>query len=167
MFPTLLPHSPEYPSEFTAGRRSTVFSLPQSTFGVMICYEATYPYLARRLVEGGAQFLINISNDTWLVEGGRAAAVQHFAMAVFRAVENKRPLARVATSGISGFIDPAGRPYHFSTAEEGVIVGEVFPRQEITVYARYGDWFAFVCASFALLALIGARQRPVGARQRP
>ena len=157
--PTLLNHSPEYPSEFTAGRRSTVFSLPKGTFGVTICYEATYPQLARQLVRGGAQFLINISNDTWLVEKGGAAAAQHFSMAVFRAVENKRYLVRVATAGVSGFVDPTGQPYHLSTKEEGVVLGKVVPRQELTVYAQYGDWFALACVSFALVALVIVRQR--------
>jgi apolipoprotein N-acyltransferase len=165
--PVLLPHSPEHPSDFTQGQRSTVFSLPQGAFGAMICYEATYPYLARRLVRSGAQFLVNISNDTWLVQGGQAAVVQHFAMAVFRAVENRRPLVRVATSGISGFVDVHGRPYHLSTAKEGVIRGKVFPRQELTLYTRYGDWFAWGCVSFVLMALLQAPPQPVGARSRP
>ncbi len=165
--PALLDHRPEYPSEFTAGRRSTVFTLPQGDFGVMICYEATYPSLAHRLVRDGAQLLINISNDTWLAKGGRAAVAQHFSMTVFRAVENKRFLARVATSGISGFVDPTGRPYHLSTAEAGGMLGEVVLRQELTVYARYGDWFAFACIGIALVALIQTRRSPVGASQCP
>jgi apolipoprotein N-acyltransferase len=156
--PVLLHHSSESPSEFTAGRRSTVFPLPQSSFGVMICYEAIYPHLARRLVRGGAQFLVNISNDTWLVEGGTAAAEQHFSMAVFRAVENKRSLVRAATAGISGFVDPTGRLRQLSTTQEGVSLGQVFPRQELTVYARYGDWFAWTCAGLALTALLKARE---------
>lgn len=150
----LLPHSYEYPSEFTPGRRSTVFALPRTAFGVTICYEATYPDLTRRLVQGGAQFLVNISNDTWLGGGGSAAAAQHFSMAVFRAVENKRPLVRVATAGVSGFIDPTGRLSHRSGEQEGVIVGEVIPRRETTIYARYGDWFALGCAGVALVALL-------------
>jgi apolipoprotein N-acyltransferase len=159
--PVLHNHSPEYPSEFTAGKRATIFPLPpQGAFGVMICYEATYPYLARHLVQDGAQFLINISNDIWLVKGGEAAAAQHFSMAVFRAVENRRSLARMAAAGISGFIDPAGRLDHLSAEEEGVVLGKVFPRQELTVYARYGDWFAWTCVGLACVALIRGRQRP-------
>jgi apolipoprotein N-acyltransferase len=165
VLPALLDHSPEQPNEFTAGKRSTIFSFPpkgapKGAFGAMICYEATYPYLARRLVWDGAQFLVNISNDTWLVAGGEAAAAQHFSIAVFRAVENRRYLVRTATAGISGFVDPTGRPYHLSAEEEGVILGEVLPRQQITVYTKYGDWFALACTSFALVALIvGAKQQ--------
>src|SRR5262249_27801187 len=161
MLPALQNHRPEYPSEFTAGKRATVFPLaPTGAFGVMICYEATYPYLARRLVQAGAQFLVNISNDTWLVRGGGAAAAQHFSLAVFRAVENRRPLARMAAAGTSGFIDPAGRLYQLAAEEGGVVLGKVFPRQEFTVYARYGDRFAWTCVGLACVALLRGRQRP-------
>lgn len=163
--PPLFPHNAAAPSEFTPGARATVFSLPHGTFGVTICYEAAYPSLTRRLVQNGAQVLVNLSNDTWL--GGAAAAVeQHFAMAVFRAVENKRPLVRAATAGISGFVDPTGRPHTLSTAEETVIQGAAFPRRELTVYARYGDWFSWACVSFSLVALLSATRRHAGATHR-
>ncbi len=115
--PALVPHTAERPREFTPGTRPTVFPLAQGGFGALICYEVTYPSLARRLVRNGARFLVNISNDTWLRTGGNAALTQHFAMAIFRAVETKRFLARVATGGISGFVDPLGRPFHLSTAD--------------------------------------------------
>lgn len=112
----------------------------------------------------GAQILVNISNDTWL-GGAAAAVVQHFSMAVFRAVENKRPLVRAATAGISGFVDPTGRPSSLSTAAGTVIRGEAFPRHELTVYARYGDWFSLACVGFSLVALLGVaatRQSRIG-----
>lgn len=152
--PALTPHSAEAPSEFTAGNRSTIFVLPGGTFGAMICYEVTYPRLARQLVRGGAQFLVNISNDTWLHAGGKAATAQHFALAVLRAVENRRGLVRAATQGISGFVDPTGRPLRVSTAPEGVLLGQVTPQDTVTWYARYGDWFVGICGSFALASLL-------------
>jgi apolipoprotein N-acyltransferase len=165
-FPALVTHSPAQPSEFTPGRRVTVFPLPHSAFGVTICYEATYPPLTRQLVRNGAQFLVNISNDAWLAgpDGGGAAAAQHFSMAVFRAVEMKRPLVRVATAGVSGFVDPAGRLSHLAAEKEGVILGEVVPQQAMTVYARCGDWFALGCVGASFVALFAAwRQRIVAA----
>jgi len=147
----------EIPSTFTPGRESTIFLLPRAAFGVTICYEATYPDLSRRLARDGAQFLVNISNDTWLVKDSRAAAAQHFSMTVFRAVENKRPLVRATTAGVSGFVEPTGRLHHLSTQPEGVIVGEIIPRRELTVYTQYGDWFALSCVGVALIALLDSR----------
>jgi apolipoprotein N-acyltransferase len=157
-------HGHEFPSEFTPGHEPKIFFLPRATFGVTICYEATYPVLSRRLVRNGAQFLVNISNDTWLAKG-KGATAQHFSMAVFRAVENKRPLVRATTGGISGFIDPTGHFSHLSTREAGVLVGEIRPQHELTVYTRYGDWFALSCGGIALLALWNSR-RPFFSRQR-
>ena len=148
--PTLLNHSDEAPADFTAGQRATIFSLPKSTFGLTICYEAAYPFFTRRLVRDGAKLLVNISNDTWL--GETAAAVeQHFAMTVLRAVENKRYLVRTATAGISSFVDPTGHPYQLSTASEAVIRGEVFPLEERTIYTCYGKWFAWACLTLSTI----------------
>lgn len=156
--PSLLSHNPEAPSEFTPGTQSTIFSLPNGRFGVTICYEAAYPSLTRRLTQAGAQLIVNLSNDTWL--GETAAAVeQHFAMNVLRAVENRRALVRVATAGISGFVDPTGRATAFSSTKEGVIRGETFFRQELTMYARWGDWFPYGCLGFSIIGLIWTTRR--------
>ncbi len=157
-FPAFAPQTDDAPSEFTAGQQSTVFSLLQSAFGVTICYEATYPTLSRRLVQNGAQFLVNISNDTWLTSPGDAAAAQHFSMTVFRAVENKRSLVRAATAGVSAFIDPVGRVSQRSTLADGVALGEATPRQALTIYTRYGDWFAILCLGIGAVALGAVRR---------
>lgn len=147
----------DYPAEFSAGSRSTIFPLSKGSFGVMICFEATYPVFARRLAAGGAEFLVNISNDVWLAgAGGSAAAAQHFAMAVMRAVENKRALARATMDGITGFVDPVGRPYNISNEAEGVTLGAVAVSRELTVYTRYGDWFVLLCAIHSTLCLMAA-----------
>ena len=54
----------------------------------------------------GADVLINISNDGYL--GPTAVMRQHLANAVFRAVENDRPVLRVTNTGITAFITPSG-----------------------------------------------------------
>ena len=156
--PRVVDHRPEFPTEFTAGDQATVFPLPKSTIGVTICYEIAFPAFSRRIAYNGAQVLVNISNDTWL-SGIPAAIEQHFAMAVLRAVENKRYLIRTATAGVSSFIDPIGHVYQVSTAPEAVIQGEVFPVHEATVYTKYGDWFAGVCLVLAATTLIAARAK--------
>ena len=156
VLPTWLPHNAEYPTEFTPGARSTIFPLSSASFGVTICYEVTYSSLARQLARGGARFLVNLSNETWLAQGGAAAPAQHFSMAVFRAVETRRPLARVAAFGVTGIIDPSGHIVQTSQEKEGVLIGTVIPRSEQTVYTRLGDWFAISCIVLAGVALIRA-----------
>ncbi len=154
VFPAMAQGIDERPRHFSPGRISTVFSLPKGNFGVMICYESTYAGLARSLVLGGAQFLVNISNDVWLIKAGPSAALQHFSMTVFRAVENNRCLAASTAHGVSGFIDPTGRVVRSSAAGEGVLLGDLSTRSDLTVYTRWGDWFAWLCMALALAALL-------------
>ena len=155
--PSFISHDSDMPAGFTAGTRSTIFSLPRARFGVMICFEATYPEYARSLARGGAQFLVNLSNDVWLSGiGGTAAARQHFAMAVLRAVENKRGLARATMAGITGFVDPVGRPFHLTDRSDIVTLGTLSLSSEKTVYTRFGDWFVLLCALYSVTCLIVA-----------
>ena len=74
-------------------------------------------------------------------------------MAVFRAVENRRSLVRSANTGISGFIDPAGRILASTVLFEDAILTRSVPMlQKKTFYTRFGDLFAGLCLMLTLLA---------------
>ena len=97
-----------------------------------------------------ADLLLNVTNDGWY--GTTSAPYQHFAMAVFRAVENGRYLARAANTGISAFIDPVGRVLDPTPLMEEAAVTRALPMLTTeTIYTRCGDVFAFVCLSIALV----------------
>jgi apolipoprotein N-acyltransferase len=65
---------------------------------------------------------------------------------VFRAVENRRSVARAANTGISGFIDPAGRVSDATNLfADAVIVRSMPTLTDISFYTRYGDLFTFIC----------------------
>jgi apolipoprotein N-acyltransferase len=151
----------ESDGEFSAGSDSTVFATAVGRLGVLICYEVIFPDLARRATRAGAEILLNLSNDGWLDTAGLGAGAQHLSIAVFRAVENHRFLARAAASGISGFVDPLGRPFGLLAAgRSGITVGEVSARRDLSVYTRIGDAFALACALIApALLLVGGRKR--------
>jgi apolipoprotein N-acyltransferase len=120
---------------------------------VLICYELIFPYLSRAEVKNGAGLLVNITNDAWY--GKTSAPYQHFSMAVFRAVENRRALVRAANTGISGFIDPSGRITATTPIfEDAVITRDIQILKEITIYTRFGDFFAFICLAAAALTLL-------------
>lgn len=74
---------------------------------VLICFEIIFPDISRQFVKNGADILTSITNDAWF--GRSSAPAQHFSIGILRAVENRRSLIRAANTGISGFIDPAGR----------------------------------------------------------
>ncbi len=118
--------------------------------GVLICYEIIFPNLSGAMAENSADLLVNITNDAWY--GRSSAPYQHFSMAVFRAVENKRSLVRSANTGISGFIDPVGRIIASTPLFEDAVVTRPVPViQEKTFYTRFGDLFAMICLGMMLI----------------
>src|SRR2546423_13769773 len=92
--------------EFKPGSSYTLMPLGALRAGVFICIEAAHPAIARSFTNEGADVLINISNDGYL--GPTAVMRQHLANAVFRAVENGRPIVRVTNTGITAFITSSG-----------------------------------------------------------
>ena len=138
--------------EFNTGKTGDTLKWPQADIGVLICYEIIFPELARAVTASNAGLLVNITNDAWF--GKTSAPYQHFSMAVFRAIENRRSLIRAANTGISGFIDPAGRVLQKS----GLFVEDAFTCEipvidnYRTVYNRYGNLSVVGC--FIALALI-------------
>ncbi len=129
---------------FSSGRDETVFAIPSGRFGTLICYEIIFPELTRRFIRNGGEFLVTITNDAWF--GKSSAPYQHFAMAVFRAVENKVYVARAANTGISGFINPVGKiTGKTEIFVNGYLRGEIYPSSGKTFYTLYGDIFAWLC----------------------
>ena len=144
--------------EFDRGRDAVVFSgLPVGgrpvRFGVLICYEGIFPGLTRRFVAGGADFLLNISNDAWY--GRTSAPYQHLAMASLRAVENRVPLVRATNTGISAFVEPTGRIVGRTPLfEESIAVRDVTLRPGSSLYARWGNWFLWFCGLVLAVAVV-------------
>jgi apolipoprotein N-acyltransferase len=134
--------------EFTPGAEASVVHLDGHAVGTFICYEAIFPDLVRQFSGRGAELLVNITNDGWY--GTTSAPYQHFAMATFRAVENRKWLVRAANTGISGFVDPHGRVVRASSLfDRTAIVDEAAFVPGLTVYARIGDAFAWACLAIA------------------
>jgi len=153
---------------YIAGKEYKVFDLNGYRFAVTICWENIFPNMARRFVEGGAEFIVNITNEAWF--GRTSAPYQFLAMSVFRAVENRIYIVRCANTGISCCIGPNGRIAERVVDERGVDTfvrgvesATVIPLQNRTFYHRFGDWpawsSALIALSFVAAALI-ARQRP-------
>jgi apolipoprotein N-acyltransferase len=100
--------------------------------------------------------MTTVTNDAWF--GRTAAPYQHFSMAVFRAVENRVPVARAANTGVSGFIDAQGRI--LGTTE---IFRDAHDTKELiaggirTFYTDWGDVFAYLCSLATLAMFIAAK----------
>jgi len=140
------------------GKRYTIFSLNDSRFGVLICWESLFPDLARAFVNRGAQFLVNMSNEAWF--GETAAPYQFLSMNVFRAVENRVAIARAVNTGISCFISPFGEVTGRVRRGNKDIFIEGYATQAIplsfnkTFYTMYGDVFSYLNLLVVFLLLV-------------
>ena len=153
-------------ADYSAGQTMTVMGLPQGPrFGVLICYEAIFPELARLAVNEGARMLLNITNDGWF--GESAAPYQHLALAGMRSIENRVWLIRAANTGISAAFDPTGRiRKRISLDKRGFFTVKISGYKAVsTFYCRFGDVFAWGCiATCAGLGLTSLRRRSSIAR---
>jgi len=121
--------------------------------GVLICNEAMFPEIAAARVRDGAQYLINLSNDTWLND--RTYSEITFSMVAFRAIEQRRFLVRASSSGPSAIVDPRGRVLVRSQPlSQAFLSGAVAPLDQRTPYARLGDSFVFACAAVVVGVLL-------------
>ena len=147
------------PGDLTPGSEPVVLRMkaPAVRVGALVCFEDTLGDLTRRFVQNGAQILVNITNDSWFLKS--AGAEQHLANAVFRAVENRRPLLRGANTGVTAIVNPLGQITHDlrapdgTTFFEGVLTGVVsVPTADAqrTFYTEHGELFSLVCAVAAI-----------------
>lgn len=141
-----LPQLNALPDDVQPGRDPGLIALGGLRLGPLVCYESIFPDLARRSVRAGADLLVVITNDAWYKRS--IALHQHLAQAALRAVETRRPVVRVANTGISALIDPFGRiqgrtPIDLSTT----LTGNVVPYGGETPYVRWGDWLVVVAAA--------------------
>ncbi len=139
--------------DFSPGKTGKTIPWKKGALGIQICYEIIFPGLSRAMVKNDAVLLINITNDAWF--GKTSGPYQHFSMTVFRAVENRRALARAANTGISGFIDPAGRILTSTPLLREAAVTRPLPLvHKKTFYTRFGDLFALACLASTIFGIL-------------
>jgi len=154
---------------FTPGDCPVPFTLTNLNVktSTLICFEDTFPHLARECAEDDTDFLVNLTNNGWF--GESAAQWQHAAAALFRAVENGLPLVRCSNNGLTGWVDAHGRLRQIFRDDRGTVYGAGFLTAEIplpaagerrapTFYHRHGDWFGWACVGLAGIMLVFRRK---------
>ena len=135
------------------GRSSPVFDTPLGKLGIAICYDMDFPWVMRRLTQGGAELLAVPTYDAmWW---GKLQHQQHSAMTAMRAVEHRRWVVWAASSGESQLVSPDGIVRRrLPIGRCGVLTGSIAPsRPGLTLYDR-GGWLlaplclALTCALF-------------------
>ena len=167
-----IPALEQVPRDAIAANEPVVFDVAGGRVTPVISFEGDFGSLVRRpIAEGGRLLVVATNTSTW--EHSWASA-QHVAFSQVRAVENGVWVAHAALSGISAFVGPNGEvidstPLWTATA----LVDELRFATSITLYARYGDWFPWLCVLAVLAGLAwllvkrrGASSAPVGAESR-
>jgi len=122
--------------DFVAGKETPVYE--PFLWTPYICYDAIFGDLVREAIREGSRLMVNITNDGWF--GRSTAPYQHLNLIRYRAIENGMPVARLANSGISAFIDQYG---HFDKNTEiftdRVVQRKVPLKTRDTLYSHIGD----------------------------
>ena len=140
------------------------FEDKNTRFAPNICFEATVPHLVRQQVaqlrdeSRAPDVLVNVSNDGWF--RGSSILDYHYASNVFRAIEHRRPVIVASNTGISVWLDDAGRVQKKSPRrQEDWIVAEIRPAWRNGLYTTIGDGGAggclAICAALSMLAMWG------------
>jgi len=138
--------------DYIPGKQYLMADTGMGRFSTLICYEVIFPGLVRKFFTSGGDFIVNITNDAWF--GNTAGPYQHFSMAVFRAIENRKPVVRAANTGISGFIDSNGKILVQSGLfDRQVLTHTLKTDSAMTFYTRFGDLFSFFCVVVSIILL--------------
>lgn len=136
-------------TQYAAGDQPMVVDTPLGRLGLTICYDLIFPHYVRKLVEMGAEIIVNSTDwindpyqrDVW---GWNAERVQ--GLASTRALENVVPLAMACrtgresaapglafdSTGPSCVVSPSGKFIARLDAGEGVVVGRIdIPAEEM------------------------------------
>lgn len=125
------------------------FEAPFGRIGVMICFDANFPALARQAAQRAVDLLVVPSND-W-----RAITPLHGHMASFRSIETGSAMVRPASNGLSIVTDATGRVIasrNAFTSDDAVLYADLTPVRRATLYAKTGD--ALPSAAGLLLFLL-------------
>ena len=123
--------------------------------GANICFELLFPKLVRNQVINGANFIVNFNDLSWFKSpfggfmkvphgdknliGADWIKKQFLAVAVFRAVENKRDLILAGNSGYSALINSIGKVSLITEPNKiSMIEGELELRAKKSRYTLYG-----------------------------
>ena len=154
----------QIPADGVPGKEPVVFDIGRAKIGTVICFESTYPSLARDFVRAGAELLVVSTNNASFRRS--PAAKQHVAMSQLRAVEEGRTVLHTAISGITAVIDARGQILDETGLFRAAVVRRTVPlaRGE-TPYARFGEAIELGLLALGAAAALMACARMIGRRR--
>ncbi|WP_167464504.1 nitrilase-related carbon-nitrogen hydrolase [Nocardia brasiliensis] len=134
--------------------------VPGLPWALAICYDLDHPDLVRENQRQGARLLLvpalDFTDDYWL----------HSRMAVLRGVESGLGVARAPQLGELVASDSRGRVHAAARTgldHTGTALARIPLTEDATAYARFGNWFGWVCVAAGAAVLVAAiRPRRTG-----
>lgn len=155
---------PAFVGSFKHGSKYEVLPVGDAKAGVMICFESHFGAHTAEYARRGADFIIEMTNDGYL---GRTPVLrQHLANSIMRAAEIRRPVIRATNVGVTAYITENGEVkdeaevYAYNSRSWFVAQSD----GSLTLYARFGDWLAWLCSFFTLAVIFVSLRRGREAR---
>jgi apolipoprotein N-acyltransferase len=140
---------PYLESDLQAGSKDFQFPLGNHKIGVVICRDLFFPSLARRYGQLGVQVVVSPAWDFY-----HDAKVSS-AVAAIRGVESGFAVVRTAREGLLSVTDHLGRVVAQTRSSEangvGLLARLPIKTEAPTVFARWGDWFSWLCLTLFFL----------------
>lgn len=140
-------------------KEAQIFKGSKGQYAPIICYESIWGALFANQCKKGAELGVVITNDGWWQD--TPGYKQHASFSRLRAIENRRYIARAANTGISSVINQRGDVIKATSWwKPAIIKTTVQKNNELTFYAKFGDYIAkiFVLFSFLSLTLVIIRK---------
>lgn len=138
--------------DLTAGKKLAPLKMDKAKLAVGVCFDNLFPFIFRSETNAGADVIVLLTNNSWF--SSSASTTQHIAIDFYRAVENRRSLARASTTGISHVISPSGDVLAATKRDEqAFLLTQVPLNDSITLYGLMGDTFAYAVLFISILAL--------------
>jgi apolipoprotein N-acyltransferase len=166
LFPKLYEWSPNT-GMFNPGQSLSPLTASGHPVSVHICYEDVLPsFVNEMLQQEPADLIVNMTNDAWY--GDTTQPWIHLALATFRAIEHRKFFVRSTNSGVSAFVDPAGRVVaHTETFTQAALRQEIaYLHGSATPYELYGDAPWWLCSLFSALACAFRKRDVFGRRSK-
>lgn len=125
-------------------------------FSVPICFEDSFPNVMGTLHNMGSEVFMNITNDSWSKTA--SAEYQHFVASSFAAIQYRTTLVRCCNSGYSVVVNPKGNIIADLPVftEDSIAVRVPVYAHSSTVYAVWGNWFAYLNFAFIFALILTA-----------
>ena len=126
-------------------------------FGILICFESSFPDMSLVDTNHGAQVIIYQTSDSTFQ--GSWAPEQHASLAALRAAETGRPAVQAALTGDSAAFDARGRLLAWAgTTDRGVLhVTLALPPVTVrTPFDRLGDYVPWIAVAVVTIAILSA-----------